>query len=166
MLTNRFNSNNINLDSNNGDIKSILYRNFTGKPDQFNPKGQMGNFTLVLDEDKGRELEAAGLNIKWKDTPDGDKEPRLKVFVRYENFPPHVYRVINGNIKELDADSVALLDQDDIQDVDLVISPYSYEFNGRKGVKAYLSKGYFTIVEDPYMNKHKDENSDDELPFQ
>lgn len=164
MLTNRFKSNNINLDSSNGDIKSILYRNFTGKPDQFNPKGQMGNFTVVLDEEKGHELEEMGLNVKWKETPDGDKEPRLKVFVRYENFPPHIYRVIDGNIKELSAETVGYLDNDDIQDVDLILSPYSYEASGRKGVKAYLSKGYFTIIEDPYASKYKASETDDE-PF-
>ena len=131
MLTNRYKSNNINLDSANGDIKAILFRNFSGKPDQFNPKGQMGNFTLVLDEAKGHELEDIGLNVKWKDTPEGDKEPRLKVFVRYENFPPHVYRVVDGNIKELSAETISYLDDDDIQDVDLILSPYSYNVSGR-----------------------------------
>lgn len=165
MLTNRYKSNNINLDSANGDIKAILFRNFSGKPDQFNPKGQMGNFTLVLDEAKGHELEDIGLNVKWKDTPEGDKEPRLKVFVRYENFPPHVYRVVDGNIKELSAETISYLDDDDIQDVDLILSPYSYNVSGRKGVKAYLSKGYFTISEnDPYAGKYQNTESES-LPF-
>lgn len=165
MLQNRYQNNKIDIDSENGDIRSILFRNFTGKPDNFNPKGTMGNFTVVLSDEKADELEAQGLNVKRRENRDGDSEARLQIFVRFENFPPKVYRVVDGTIVELDKDSIEVLDTDDIQEASLVISPYSYDFNGRKGVKAYLSKGYFTIADDHYAKRYKGADTDGDAPF-
>ena len=163
MLSNR-NSRNIAIDSK--DMKAILFRNFTGKPDQFNPKGTMGNFTVVLNEGKARELEDLGLNIKHKTNRDGDDEARLQIFCRFENFPPKVYRKVGHNTVELDQDTIEILDNDEIEDADLIISPYSYDFNGRKGVKAYLYRGYFTVAEDQYAQRYLGDGDDEaSAPF-
>ena len=163
------NRQNINIDSK--DMTAILFRNFAGKPDTFNPRGAMPNFTVCLSDEKGKQLEAEGLDIKWRQNPDGDQQARLKVFVRFENFPPKVYRITKKNTTELDSETVALLDNDEIQDADLVISPYRYDFNGRKGTKAYLSRGYFTIAEDMYADRYLGPqrgdaaDSDEAFPF-
>lgn len=153
---------NINIDSQ--DMKAILFRNFTGKPDSFNPKGQMGNFTIVLEDAKAKELEAQGLNIKHKQNRDGDDECRLQIFVRFDNFPPKVYRCTSKKSVELDEDTIALLDNDEIVDADLIISPYTYDVNGRQGKKAYLHRGYFTVAEDQYADRYL--NREDEVPFE
>ena len=163
------NRNTINIDSK--DMTAILFRNFAGKPDNFNPKGAMPNFTVCLSDERAKQLEAEGLDIKWRQNPDGDQQGRLKVFVRFENFPPKVFRITKKNTVELNADTVALLDHDEIKDADLIISPYHYDFNGRKGTKAYLSKGYFTIAEDQYAERYLGPqrgdaaDTDDDLPF-
>ena len=34
------------------EVKAILFRNFAGAPDRFNPNGTMGNFWVVLEEEK------------------------------------------------------------------------------------------------------------------
>lgn len=168
------NRNNRNIAIDSKDMTAIMFRNFSGKPDNFNPNGTMGNFTIGLTEEKGHELEEQGLNVRWRDTPDGDKEPRLKVFVRYENFPPKVYRIVDGDAALLDKESVELLDNDDISDADLIISPYAYEFGGRKGVKAYLYRGYFTVASDQYAERYLHgkgvstnaaTGTEDDLPF-
>lgn len=151
------------------DMTAILFRNFAGKPDNFNPKGAMPNFTVCLSTEKAKQLEAEGLDIKWRQSPDGDEQGRLKVFVRFENFPPKVFRITKKSTVELNDQTVALLDNDEIEDADLIISPYRYDFNGRKGTKAYLSRGYFTIAEDQYADRYlgnkRGDAADDDLPF-
>lgn len=152
------------------DIQAIIFRNFSGQPDNFNPKGAMGNFTLVLNKDKAVELANKGLNVTYKENRDGDTEARLKVFVRFEHVPPKVYQITSRHTTELDEDTIRCLDTAEISKADMIISPYNYNFNGREGVKAYLSKGYFTIEEDQFAKRYlfprgdADDTSDD-LPF-
>lgn len=146
------------------DIRAILFRNFTGAPDTYNPKGCIGNFTVVLEDEKAKELEQIGLNVKRKPNRDGDEEARLKVFVRFDHVPPKVYRVNSRTTAELDEDTIGLLDNDDIVDADLIINPYAFEINGLSGKKAYLSKGYFTVAEDQFADKYLGREKD-EVPF-
>lgn len=136
------------------DIRAIIFRNFSGQPDAFNPKGAMGNFTIVLENEKAQELADKGLNVVYKENRDGDQEARLKIFVRFEHVPPKVYQITGKNSVELDADTIRCLDTAEIAKADLIVSPYHYEFNGREGVKAYLSKGYFTIEEDQFAKRY------------
>lgn len=136
------------------DIRDLIFRNFSGAPDNFNKNGCTPNVWVVLEDEKARELEAQGLNIKWKPNRDGDLEPRLQVFARYEPFPPKIYKVTSNNTTLLDRDTVGQLDYDDIIHVDLVISPYHWESNGTTGIKSYISKGYFTIAEDQFQSRY------------
>ena len=52
---------------------------------------------------------------------------------------------------------VADLDRDEIEHIDLAISPYHYQTDDRQGVKAYLNKGYFTILQDLLDYKYADD---------
>lgn len=134
------------------DIKSLpaAYRNFAGDPDRFNPQGCMGNFWVFLTDEKAHELEAQGLNVRWRENRDGDMEGRLQVFVRFEHVPPKIFVKSGDKATELDKDSVRGLNHDELSSASLIINPYRYVVNGREGVKAYLKKGYFTLSEDPY----------------
>ena len=136
------------------DIKTLIFRNFAGKPDDYHKDGQMPNFWVVLTDAKARELESKGFNIRWKENRDGDTEGRLQIFVRFDPFPPKIFQITTTGTTQLDRESVASLDYADLVKVDLVLSPYRYEVNGRKGVKAYLGKGYFTIQEDDFSNQY------------
>ena len=150
------------------DIQAIIFRNFSGQPDNFNPKGAMGNFTVVLNKDKADELADRGLNVVYKENRDGDTEARLKIFVRFDHVPPKVYQITSRQTVELDAETVRCLDTAEISKADLILSPYHYDFNGREGVKAYLSKGYFTIEEDQFAKRYlgpQQGDADDSLPF-
>ena len=136
------------------DIKTIIFRNFAGKPDDYHRDGQMPNFWVVLTDEKAHELEEQGFNIKWKANRDGDNEGRLQIFVRFDPFPPKVYQITTGGTTSLDQESIVALDFAELVKVDLVLSPYRYEVNGRAGVKAYLGKGYFTIQEDEFASQY------------
>ena len=145
-------NNNVLISDN--DIKTILFRNFAGKPDDYHKNGQTPNFWVVLEDEKAKELEAQGFNVRWKPNRDGDDEARLQIFVRFEPFPPKVFQITSGGSTLLDEDSIAALDYAELVKVDLVLAPYRYEVNGRKGVKAYLGKGYFTIQEDEFSAQY------------
>ena len=142
------------IDISGDDIVDILFRNLSGAPDNFNRNGCTPNFWIVLKEEKAHELQSLGLNVRWKPNRDGDEEPRLQVFARYEPFPPKIYKVTSRNTTLLDEETVKQLDYDEIAHLDLVISPYHWENNGNQGVKAYISRAYFTIVEDSFSTKY------------
>lgn len=130
------------------DIKDILFRNFSGSPDKFHPNGQMPNFWLVLNEDAAKKLIDRGLNVRIFTNRDGDEEYRLQVFANYGNYPPTIYKCCGKKSVLLDDDSIRDLDRDEIIGIDLKISPYHWKFNNTEGVKAYISKAYFKILED------------------
>ena len=132
----------------NDDIKDILFRNFSGKPDKFHQNGQMPNFWLVLYEDAAKRLIDRGLNVRIFTNRDGDEEYRLQVFANYGNYPPTIYKKCGHNTVLLDDESIGDLDRDEIIGIDLKISPYHWKFNNNEGVKAYISKGSFEILED------------------
>lgn len=146
------------------DIEAIIFRNFSGNPDKYHKNGTMPNFWLVLTPEKAVELIDAGLNVRQKENRDGDLEYRLQVFARFDNFPPTIIKICGKNQIRLDEDTVGDLDRDEIEKIDLAISPYQYEMEGRTGIKAYLNKGYFTIREDR-LSKRYSELEEEELPF-
>lgn len=135
----------------------IGFRNFAGKEGKFNPAGRR-NFCVFLDFDFGVKLERDGWNVRWLDPIDAeeDKQPYLQVAVQYDNIPPQIVLITGQGKNILDEASVNLLDWAEIANVDLIINPYNWEVNGKKGVKAYLKSMYITIVEDEFASKYYD----------
>lgn len=133
----------------------IIFRNFKGEATQFNRAGDR-NFCVVLDEDFARDLEADGWNVKRKaPREEGDDELiYLKVKVAFGNYPPIIKQVTSRGATKLDEDTVMILDSAAIENVDLIISPYEYEVNGKRGISAYLKKMYVTIAEDVLDKKY------------
>lgn len=133
----------------------ICSRNFSGKPDQYNPNG-FRQFTVVLDEDQGEELIDQGWNVKRKEGREPGDPDRyfLKVAVRFDKVPPTVKLVTSKNITQLDEDTVGQLDTAIITKIDLALSKRYWEVNGRAGYKAYLKTGYFTIEEDEFADEY------------
>ena len=135
----------------------IGFRNFAGEAGRFNPAGRR-NFCIFLDEQVASQMEEDGWNIKWLQPKDeGDNPvPYIQVTVRFDNVPPRIYLVSSKGKTVLDEESVKILDFAEIDFVDLTITPYDWEFNGKSGVKAYLKTMYVTIVEDEFEKKYRD----------
>lgn len=152
----------------------IGFRNFSGRANTYNAEGQR-NFCVFLNEEIASELAEDGWNIRWpkNKTPDDNRQPFLQVSIKFEPYPPNINMITatKGQVK-LDADSVGLLDDADIENVDIRIRPYNWTLqDGRSGVKAYVKDMYVTIQEDPFAAKYAsprqedDFEYEDELPF-
>lgn len=131
----------------------LIFSNFEGREDQYNPKGNR-NFCVLLDDRHAEERLAAGWNVKYlkptEDAPNGT--PILNVGVRFDVYPPKVTMISSGGRTLLDEGSIGMLDWVEFENVDLIIRPYNYEMPSRdgviSGVKAYLKNMYVTIKED------------------
>lgn len=146
----------------------IIFRNFSGKPTRFTKEG-VRTFCLVLDNPEYVEmLKEDGWNVKTLPprNPDDDPLNYISVSVNYDNFPPKIYLVTSQKKTLLDEDTVSVLDYAELAHVDLVIRPYTWEVNGKSGVKAYLKTMYATVVEDEFENKYRDlTDEEEEVPF-
>lgn len=148
----------------------LMFRNFSGKQTQYNNEGNR-NFCVRLDQDTAEKLAADGWNIRYLKARDvtEDDQPYMQVSVSYRNQPPSIYLFSDGVKTLLDEDSVGMLDWADILNVDLVINPYNWEVNGKRGVKAYVKTMYVTIDADPFASKYNQrplaDAPDDEVPF-
>lgn len=147
----------------------ILFRNFAGKESKFNAKGKR-NFCLLLDSDVAEELKDIGWNVKYLNPRDPEDPPQayIQVAVAFDNFPPNIWMITGNKKTKLDEDSVSVLDYAEIENIDIIVRPYTWEVNGKGGIKAYVKNMYVTIVENEFEKKYQsfeDEGEDDELPF-
>ena len=135
----------------------IGFLNFSGEEGKFNPKGRR-NFCVFLDTDLAGRLEEDNWNIKWlKPREEGDEEQAyLQVAVSFDNIPPNIILVSSAGKTLLNDETVNILDWAEIENVDLIIRPYNWEVNGKKGVKGYVKSMYITIIEDEFAHKYAD----------
>lgn len=137
------------------DNARIKYRNFAGVGDKFNREGDR-NFALIIDEGtigtdptvrsaeeirdilrKDVNKYGAGWNVKTKEFDDRDPSIYMTVKIKFTDRTT-VYLRSNGNQRELDEESIDILDKIDILSVDLDIRPYDDTINGRPFRAAYL----------------------------
>lgn len=136
----------------------IIFRNFSGKPSQFNPTGKR-SFALVLTQDEADKFAKEGWNVKYLKPRDAgdDPTPYLNVNVKYsKDFPdrnPKIYTVSSRRKTLLTEDTVGTLDFAEYTNVDVVVAPYRWNTQGREGVAAYLKEGYITLA-DYFVGKY------------
>lgn len=148
----------------------IFWRNFSGKGSKYNAEGNR-NFCVEIDPETAEQLKDDGWNVKHtKPKDDGDEGTfYIPVTVSFGNYPPKIYKVTSRNKTLLDEELVGDLDRDELENVDLIISPYHWTVNTKNGVetgiKAYLKVMYATIVEDDFARKYAGIGIDEELPL-
>ena len=149
----------------------IMFRNFGGAERQFNAEGDR-NFCVMLDKhpEALEHMERNGWNIKTLKAREEGDEPRPYVQVKVEyrkGRPPRCILVSGRKRPDLGADEVGLLDVAEFQNVDVLLTGYHWEIkrgdDTQTGVKAYLKTGYFTIVQDPLVEKYEDKIESEKL---
>lgn len=133
----------------------LLYRNFAGKEAQYNREGDR-NFSVVLDPETAEKMIADGWNVRVRDPREDGDEPSylIQVAVSFKNRPPKIVMITSNGRTHLTEDTVEVLDYADIELVDLIFRSYSWEVNGKVGIKAYLQTMYVTINEDELERKY------------
>jgi len=165
----------------------IIFRNFAGTKDAYNQSGKR-QFSIILDPERAQDLSDKGWNVKVLHARDEGEPPTpfLPVEANLDGYyPPKVYLMSgvaqpDGTIDiqaktMLDRDTIAELDHANFAKVDIIVSPYSWEWNGRTGIKAYAKAIYATVILDPLELKYANIGSnnplapnpyeDDEVPF-
>ena len=152
---------------------TIRYRNFSGRKTEFNSEG-LRNFNVIIDdEDLYNKLIEDGWNVQIKQTEDGESYGQLKVAVSYMRKPPVIKQVTMRNgkpkITMITEETVGDIDNLDIKNIDLSISPSHWQKGGREGIKAYLKTMYYELIEDEFAHKYYDDSDDfgaSDLPFE
>ena len=129
------------------------------------------NFCIRLDPDKAKELRLAGWNVKPYFSVGNEERlvpdfEYLPVTVEFKQYPPNIY-VISGNKKtKLDEDLIGDLQGKEFENIDLVINPYHWQRGNNSGIKAYLYKGWFTLLLDEFDQKYAHLDEDEDIPFE
>lgn len=149
------------------DDARIIYRNFAGAPSKFNREGDR-NFAVVIDDqDIAEALTEKGWNVKIKPPREEGDEPFmfLPVKVKFNERGPRVYlqnSLVGRNRVTLDEDTVGILDNVDITNVDLDIRPYDWDVQGKTGRTAYLQSICVTQEVDRFLDRYAEQESPEE----
>ena len=149
------------------DDARIIYRNFAGAPSKFNREGDR-NFAVVIDDqDIAEALTEKGWNVKIKPPREEGDDPFmfLPVKVKFNDRGPKVYlqNSLGGrNRVTLDEDTVGILDNVDIINVDLDIRPYDWDVQGKTGRTAYLQSICVTQEVDRFLDRYAEQESPEE----
>ncbi len=133
----------------------LMYRNFSGKETEYNPKGKR-NFCIFLEDDIAKKIEAEGWTVRWLEPKDKDEPPQgmIAVNVGFGNYPPIIVVISEGRQTKLNEETVDMLDWAEIASCDVILNPYNYTISGRSGVKAYLKSLYATLIVDELAKKY------------
>lgn len=137
--------------------RRILFRNFSGEPDKFNPQGDR-TFNVVITPEEAEQLDKDGWNVKvLPPREEGDlPTPTLPVRVYYGKTSPTAVLITHKGKTQLDESMINILDWAEPKQVDLIIRPSKWDVNGKQGIKAYLKSIYFTMRESALDLKYSD----------
>lgn len=149
------------------DDAKIIFKNFEGRGDKFNREGDRNFSLLIEDPDTADALIKEGWNVRIKEGRDPDDGPfmRLPVKVKFTDYGPNVYLITGDRRNELDEESIACLDNIDIESVDMDLRPYDWEVNGRTGRTAYLQSMQVIQRIDRFAARYASMHEDEKLPF-
>lgn len=151
----------------------ILFRNFSGNPTKFSAKGKR-TFCLVITPEMADTLSEEGWNVKFlKPREEGDSPtPYIQVNVGFKDDQsknPKIYMVTRKKKTLLNENTVGMLDFAEIDNVDIIVTPYKWDVNGKQGISAYLKTMYVSVIEEDFGGKYdfdeEGDNNEEDLPW-
>lgn len=137
----------------------LVLKNFAGEKGRyFNTSGNP-EFAVVLPPELAKAMEKDGWNIKqFKPKEDDVNEPDffIKVKVGVKGRPPRLVLINSKGRVDVDVDGCVVFDYVSAKNVDVILNPYSYEFQGATGISAYVQSLYVTVEEDELERKYAD----------
>ena len=146
------------------DDARIIYRNFAGAPSKFNREGDRNFAVVIEDQDIAEALTEKGWNVKIKPPREEGDEPFMFLPVKVKfNDRGYLQNSLGGrNRVTLDEDTVGILDNVDITNVDLDIRPYDWDVQGKTGRTAYLQSICVTQEVDRFLDRYAEQESPEE----
>lgn len=144
----------------------LIYRNFAGKPSQYNAEGKRNTCVFIDDPELVDKLAADGWNVKFTKPRDEQDEPRayIRINVNFDSYePPKIVTVNNRGRTELTEEDVNMLDWADIDYVNMVVNPWRHN-NGGGGTSGYL-QGMHVVLRPDILEEIYEEDFE-ELPEQ
>lgn len=144
----------------------IMFRNFEGKEKGKNRAGDRNFCVVIEDPEEAQKLAADGWNVKTLGPRDGEEEEThfIQVKLKYGGGrPPRIIIRTANNEIYYDEETVKNLDNADLADIKIVINPYHWEVNGKKGIKAYLNTLKATLIDDDFFFEDADDGAG--MPF-
>ena len=132
--------------------RNLIYRNFSGKPSQYNKDGAR-KFTLVIDDmETAQRIASYGWNVKMRPSKNDGEEPfcTLDVRIRLDlDFArPKIKQFTRNNSIWITEDNIGNFDDVEFERVDLVLRQYVWKnMKGETGVSAQLAEMYAKIAE-------------------
>lgn len=132
----------------------IMFRNFEGREEKFNPKGKR-NFAIALPIELADKMLLDGWNVKYLKARDEDEvpQPYIQVKVAFENRPPKLVQVTRRGKTYIDEDLVDMWDHADIETADVTITPYDSVVNDKSYRTAYLKVMVIKLEENYLLDK-------------
>lgn len=129
----------------------VKYRNFAGTVSEYNKEGKK-SFAIELEPGFAAQLERDGWHVNYTDPrEEGDESvPFINIKVNFKNRPPRVVMVTPDTLVPLTDQSIGMLDDADIIDVDLTCIGNPWE----RGISCYLQKAFFKINVDILDQKY------------
>lgn len=164
----------------------IVYPNFSGKPDTYNPDGGKRTFNIAIPDDEiyealinDKSRYGDGWNVRVKEYDDGSKMMTLRINVKYKydqntntTRGPKIYLDTGKSITQLTESTVGLLDDIDIIKADMFVHPYDSEKGRNTYRTAYLDTMWvyqrperFADRLDKYSDHYEDDGEEETLDF-
>lgn len=149
---------------------NFIYRtNFSGDPerDSFGSDARMANI-IIPDPDQASDLINEGFNVK-STKPRGDEEEEfvptyfVSVKVNYDtNWPPRIY-LVSGDAEPrlLDEETIDILDNCYILNVNATLNPYENPKTGRKSLYVRTMYVEQDVEDDPFAHRYARRNNEE-----
>ena len=141
------------------DEARIIFRNFSGRGSKYNREGDRNFAVVIPDQEIADALTNEGWNVRIKPPREEGDLPfmYLPVKVKFNDRGPHIYLKTGGTVNKLDEETINILDDVDILNVDLDIRPYDWEVNDKTGRTAYLQSISVTQEVDRFHERYAEE---------